>query len=46
MKYETKKVILGFTPNNSSSYEKILVDEDDTTLLLKWEKIIHLKQEI
>ncbi len=38
MKYETKKVILGFTPNNSSSYEKILVNEDDTTLFIKMGK--------
>ncbi|MBO0523528.1 GNAT family N-acetyltransferase [Clostridium botulinum] len=38
MKYETKKVILGFTPNNSSSYEKILVNEEDTTLFIKMGK--------
>ncbi|MCS4454179.1 GNAT family N-acetyltransferase [Clostridium botulinum] len=38
MKYETKKVILGFTPNNSSSNEKILINEDDTTLFIKMGK--------
>ena len=31
----TKKVVLGFTPNNISSYEKSLVNEEDTTLFIK-----------
>ena len=32
---KTEKVILGFTPNNISSYEKTLVNEEDTTLFIK-----------
>nr|WP_309556153.1 hypothetical protein [Clostridium sp. 5N-1] len=28
-------MILGFTPNNISSYEKTLVNEEDTTLFIK-----------
>ena len=32
---KTKKVVLGFTPNNISSYEKSLVNEEDTTLFIK-----------
>ncbi|WP_315119727.1 GNAT family N-acetyltransferase [uncultured Clostridium sp.] len=32
---KSKKVVLGFTPNNSSSYEKSLVNEEDTTLFIK-----------
>ncbi|MDR5586800.1 hypothetical protein RGC78_04900 [Clostridium sp. 5N-1] len=35
MNEKTKKVILGFTPNNISSYEKTLVNEEDTTLFIK-----------
>ncbi|WP_032122173.1 GNAT family N-acetyltransferase [Clostridium amazonitimonense] len=35
MNEKTKKVILGFTPNNISSYEKTLLNEEDTTLFIK-----------
>ncbi|KNF07644.1 hypothetical protein CLPU_14c00620 [Gottschalkia purinilytica] len=35
MNEKTKKVVLGFTPNNISSYEKSLVNEEDTTLFIK-----------
>ncbi|WP_353095153.1 GNAT family N-acetyltransferase [Tissierella praeacuta] len=38
MTEKTKKVVLGFTPNDSSSYEKSLVNEEDTTLLIKMGK--------
>lgn len=38
MKEETKKVVLGFTPNNISSYEKSLVNEENTTLFVKMRK--------
>lgn len=32
---KSKKVVLGFTPKDSSSYEKSLVNEEDTTLFIK-----------
>ncbi|MBU5440316.1 hypothetical protein KQI42_20175 [Tissierella sp. MSJ-40] len=35
MSEKTKKVVLGFTPDNISSYEKSLVNEEDTTLFIK-----------
>jgi ribosomal protein S18 acetylase RimI-like enzyme len=35
MNEKTKKVVLEFTPNNISSYEKSLVNEEDTTLFIK-----------
>lgn len=35
MNEKTKKVVLGFTPKDISSYEKTLVDEEDTTLFIK-----------
>ncbi len=35
---KTKKVVLGFTPNNISSYEKSLMKEEDTTLFIKMGK--------
>lgn len=35
MTEKTKKVVLGFTPYNTSSYEKSLVNEEDTTLFIK-----------
>jgi len=38
MNEKTKKVVLEFTPNNISSYEKSLVNEEDTTLFIKMGK--------
>ncbi|WP_291565512.1 MULTISPECIES: GNAT family N-acetyltransferase [unclassified Clostridium] len=35
MNEKTKKVVLGFTPEDTSSYEKTLVNEEDTTLFIK-----------
>lgn len=35
MNEKTKKVVLGFTPKDISSYEKTLVNEEDTTLFIK-----------
>ena len=35
MTEKTKKVVLGFTPYDTSSYEKSLVNEEDTTLFIK-----------
>ncbi|WML32897.1 GNAT family N-acetyltransferase [Clostridium sp. OS1-26] len=35
MSEKTKKVVLGFTPNNISHYEKYLKNEKDTTLFTK-----------
>lgn len=38
MNEKTKKVVLGFAPNNITSYEKSLVNEEDTTLFIKMGK--------
>lgn len=38
MSEKTKKVVLGFTPNNISRYEKSLINEKDTTLFIKMGK--------
>lgn len=38
MKEETKKVVLGFTPNNTACYEENLVNEEDTTLFIRAKK--------
>ncbi len=38
MTEKTKKVVLGFTPYDTSSYEKSLVNEEDTTLFIKMGK--------
>ncbi|MFX0548535.1 GNAT family N-acetyltransferase [Hathewaya histolytica] len=38
MNDKTKKVVLGFTPNNTSYYEKTLVNEEDTTLFIRGAK--------
>lgn len=35
MNEKIKKVVLGFTPKDISSYEKTLVNEEDTTLFIK-----------
>lgn len=35
MNEKTKKVVLGFTPKDISSYEKTLANEEDTTLFIK-----------
>ncbi|WP_461612152.1 GNAT family N-acetyltransferase [Clostridium sp. Marseille-QA1073] len=35
MNEKTQKVVLGFTPKDISSYEKTLVNEEDTTLFIK-----------
>lgn len=38
MKEETKKVVLGFTPNNTAYYEENLVNKEDTTLFIRAKK--------
>ncbi|MBU3210545.1 GNAT family N-acetyltransferase [Clostridium algidicarnis] len=38
MSEKTKKIVLGFTPNDISCYEKSLVNEEDTTLFIKMGK--------
>ena len=38
MKEQTKKVVIGFTPKDISCYEKNLINEEDTTLFIKWGK--------
>lgn len=46
MNEKTKKVVLGFTPNDISPYEKTLVREEDTTLFIKTEKDNPFKKEV
>lgn len=45
MKEETKKVVLGFTPNNTACYEENLVNEEDTTLFIRAKKEAPFKTE-
>lgn len=45
MTEKTKKVVLGFTPYDTSSYEKSLVNEEDTTLFIKLGKDNPFKSE-
>lgn len=46
MNEKTKKVVLGFTPNDISPYEKTLVREEDTTLFIKTGKDNPFKKEV
>ncbi len=45
MNEKTKKVVLGFTPNDISPYEKTLIREEDTTLFIKTGKDNPFKRE-
>lgn len=45
MNEKTKKVVLGFTPSDISTYEKTLVREEDTTLFIKTGKDNPFKRE-
>ncbi|MDZ5254075.1 GNAT family N-acetyltransferase [Clostridium sp. LIBA-8841] len=45
MKEETKKIVLGFTPNNTACYEENLVNEEDTTLFIRAKKEAPFKTE-
>ncbi|WP_315079409.1 GNAT family N-acetyltransferase [uncultured Clostridium sp.] len=42
---ETKKVVLGFTPSNTSYYEEGLVNEEDTTFFVRGKKEIPFRTE-
>lgn len=45
MQNKTKKVLLGFTPNNTLGYEESLVNEEDTTLFIRSRKDIIFKKD-